>query len=49
MKTITKVIVALSLALSFLVAGALSTSYVANVNEGVLLAHDGPSKDVAKY
>ena len=43
MKTITKAIVALSLALSFLIAGALGTSYVADLNEGLLLAHDGPS------
>ena len=43
MKTITKAIVALSLALSFLLASALGTSYVANLNEGVLLAHDGPN------
>ena len=45
MKTITKAIVVLSLALSFLIAGAMGTSYVANLNEGILLAHDGPSLD----
>lgn len=48
---ITKVIVTFSLVLSFLFAGifTLGTSYVADTNEGLLLAHDGPSHDVAKY
>lgn len=44
MNTITKSIVALSLALSFLVAGAFvcTSTYVAGLNEGVMVAHDGP-------
>lgn len=49
MNTIAKALVAFTLALSFLVAGAFGTSYLASTNEGILLAHDGPSKDVAKY
>lgn len=45
MKNIAKTIIALSLAFSFLLAGVLTlgSSYAANLNEGVLLAHDGPS------
>ena len=49
MKTITKAIVALSLALAFLLANVLGTSYVANLNEGLLLAHDGPSLDAITH
>lgn len=47
MKTATKTFVALALILSFLMTGAfaVTTTYTANLNEGVLLAHDGPSLD----
>lgn len=51
MKTLTKSILALSLALSFLFAGIFSfgTSYLASTNEGLLLAHDGPHNDMMVY
>lgn len=51
MNTITKSIVALTLALSFLVAGAFvcTSTYVAGLNEGVMVAHDGPSHDTITY
>lgn len=49
--TITKAIVSFTLVLSFLFAGicTLGTSYVANTNEGLLLAHDGPHNDMMVY
>ena len=51
MNTITKSIVALTLALSFLVAGAFvcTSTYVAGLNEGVMVAHDGPSLDAITH
>lgn len=50
-KSLMKTIVTLTLALSFLFAGvfAVGTSYIADANKDVLLAHDGPSRDVAIY
>ena len=51
MNTITKSIVAGTLALSFLVAGAFvcTSTYVADLNEGVMVAHDGPTLDAETH
>jgi len=49
MKKFAKTLVALSLALTFFVSGAFSTPCTPDLNEGIMLLHDGPSKDVAKY